>query len=109
MVKHFVRLAPALLVAITVGWASGGTAFAQEYFGRNKVHYKKLDFQVLKTEHFDIYFYPTAREGIEIAARMAERWYARLERLLEHQLRGRQVLVLYASHVDFEQTNIISG
>ena len=40
---------------------------------------------------------------------MAERWYARLERLLEHQLRGRQPLVLYASHVDFEQTNVIAG
>ena len=74
-------------------------AFAQ-YFGRNKVQYKKLNFQILKTEHFDIYFYPEAREGIDIAARMAERWHARLERVLGHQLRGRQRLVLYASHPD---------
>jgi len=27
-----------------------------QYFGRNKVQYKTLDFQILKTEHFDIYF-----------------------------------------------------
>jgi Tol biopolymer transport system component len=80
-----------------------------QYFGRNKVQYKRLDFQVLKTEHFDIYYYPEEREGIEIAARMAERWHARLERLLAHQLRGRQPLVLYASHPDFEQTNAIQG
>ena len=40
---------------------------------------------------------------------MAERWHARLEQLLEHQLRGRQPLVLYASHPDFEQTNAIQG
>src|SRR5215210_5084587 len=80
-----------------------------QYFGRNKVQYKKLDFQVLKTEHFDIYFYPEEREGIDIAARMAERWHARLERVLAHQLRGRQPLVLYASHPDFEQTNAIAG
>ena len=80
-----------------------------QYFGRNKVQYKKLDFQVLKTEHFDIYFYPEEREGIDIAARMAERWHARLERVLAHQLRGRQPLVLYASHPDFEQTNAIEG
>jgi Tol biopolymer transport system component len=44
-----------------------------------------------------------------MAARMAERWLARLERILAHQLRGRQSLVLYASHVDFEQTNTIQG
>ena len=63
----------------------------------------------MKTEHFDIYFYPEEKAGVEIAARMAERWYSRLRRLLRHDLRGRQPLILYASHVDFEQTNVIGG
>jgi Tol biopolymer transport system component/uncharacterized protein YcfJ len=80
-----------------------------QYFGRNKVQYKKLDFQVLKTEHFDIYYYPEERDGIEFAARMAERWRVRLGRILDHELSGRQPLVLYASHPDFEQTNTIQG
>ena len=40
-----------------------------QYFGRNKVRYKKLDFQILKTEHFDIYYYPEERQGLEVAAR----------------------------------------
>jgi WD40 repeat protein len=80
-----------------------------QYFGRNKVQYRDFDFQILHTDHFDIYYYPSEREGIDIAARMAERWHARLERIFNHQLRGRQPLVLYASHVDFEQTNIIGG
>ncbi|HEY6508546.1 MAG TPA: hypothetical protein VIY56_11080, partial [Vicinamibacterales bacterium] len=70
-----------------------------QYFGRNKVQYRTFDFEVMKTEHFDIYFYPEEREGVEIAARMAERWYSRLQRLLRHDLRGRQPLILYASHV----------
>src|SRR2546423_13486640 len=97
-----------IVVALALVAALAAPASAQ-YFGRNKVQYKKLDFQVLKTEHFDIYFYPEEREGINIAARMAERWHARLERVLGHQLRGRQPLVLYASHPDFEQTNAIAG
>jgi len=92
--------------AVTLALASPASA---QYFGRNKVQYKKLNFQVLKTEHFDIYFYPEEKEGIDIAARMAERWHARLERVFAHQLRGRQPLVLYASHPDFEQTNAIEG
>ena len=91
---------------LAAGWPPPAAA---QYFGRNKVQYKDLKFQVLKTEHFDIYFYPTAREGVEISARMAERWHARLEKQLGHQLRGRQPLVLYASHPDFEQTNTIMG
>lgn len=99
------------IIAVFAVWIAATTAApaSAQYFGRNKVQYKKLDFQVLKTEHFDIYFYPEEREGIEIAARMAERWHARLERLLAHQLRGRQPLVLYASHPDFEQTHAIEG
>jgi WD40 repeat protein len=40
---------------------------------------------------------------------MAERWRTRLGRILGHELRGRQPLVLYASHPDFEQTNAIYG
>src|SRR5919199_1658222 len=96
-------VAAALLTLVTSAPASA------QYFGRNKVQYKKLDFQVLKTEHFDIYFYPSEREGIDISARLAERWNTRLERLLAHKLRGRQPLVLYASHPDFEQTNAIEG
>src|SRR5437660_96833 len=106
MVSH--PRAHSILAAACLTLALAAPAGAQ-YFGRNKVQYKKLDFQVLKTEHFDIYFYPDEREGIDIAARMAERWHARYERLLAHALRGRQPLVLYASHPDFEQTNAIEG
>ncbi len=102
----FRRLVPFATAALMVALES--TASAQ-YFGRNKVQFKDLDFEVMKTEHFDIYFYPEEREGIDIAARMAERWLVRLERLMSHQLRGRQPLVLYASHPDFEQTNTIQG
>jgi hypothetical protein len=102
------RIIAASFVAVCLT-ASLSTPAAAQYFGRNKVQYKKLDFQVLKTEHFDIYFYPSEREGIDIAARMAERWHARLQKLFEHELSGRQPLILYASHPDFEQTNAIPG
>ena len=95
-------------LGVIVVMLAGAPAGAQ-YFGRNKVQYKKFDFQVLTTENFDIYYYPEAREGIDLAARMAERWRTRLQRLLAHELTGRQPLILYASHVDFEQTNTIQG
>jgi Tol biopolymer transport system component len=82
---------------------------AAQYFGQNKVQYRSFDFQVLKTEHFDIYFYPEEQAVIQDVARMAERWYARLARVLDHQLSSRQPLILYASHPHFEQTNVIEG
>ena len=78
-----------------------------QYFGRNKVQYESFNFKVMKTEHFDVYFYPQNREAAKIGARMAERWYERLSRIFNHQLKGRQPLILYASSPDFQQTTAI--
>ncbi|NUM75032.1 PD40 domain-containing protein [candidate division KSB1 bacterium] len=80
-----------------------------QYFGQNKVQYENFKFEILKTTHFDIYFYPEEKEAAEHAARLAERWYARLAFILQHELNGRQPLILYASHPHFQQTNTISG
>ena len=80
-----------------------------QYFGRNQVQYESFDFEVLQTEHFDIYFYDEEREAAALAGILAERWYARLSRLLNHKLRGRQVIIYYASHPHFQQTNAIGG
>jgi Tol biopolymer transport system component len=80
-----------------------------QYFGRNKVQYDTFEFKTLKTEHFDIYYYEEERVLANHVARMAERWYARLTRVLDHHLSSRQPLVLYASHPHFEQTNVVSG
>jgi Tol biopolymer transport system component len=80
-----------------------------QYFGRNNVRYETFDFQVLKTERFDIYYYDEEAAAVRQAARMAERWYARLSRALGHQFVQRQPLVLYATHPHFWQTNTLGG
>jgi Tol biopolymer transport system component len=103
---RLVRLTLVLFVLLALPAASlaqGG------YFGRNKVQYRDFDFKVLKTDHFDIYYYPEEEEAVKMAARMAERWYTRLSQLLNHELRGRQPLILYASGSHFRQTNAIEG
>ena len=95
----------AAVVCLLVALAGAGPAQAQ-YFGRNKVHYDRLDFRVLQTEHFDIYYYAEEEDATRHAARMAERWYVRFSRLLDHTFTRRQPLVLYASHPHFAQTNV---
>jgi Tol biopolymer transport system component len=80
-----------------------------QYFGRNKVVYEQFDFKVLATDHFDIYYYPEEEAAVQLAARMAERWYVRLSKLLRHELSGRQPLILYAAHPHFQQTNTLAG
>jgi dipeptidyl aminopeptidase/acylaminoacyl peptidase len=101
------RAVIATLFALTLACVPA-PALAQ-YFGQNKVQYEKFKFEVLKTEHFDIYYYPIEADAAREAGRLAERWYVRLSKVLNHQLNGRQPIIFYASHPDFRQTNVIEG
>ncbi len=99
-----------LLKYVLLGWVSFCSALVSahaQYFGQNKVRYKSFDFKILKTEHFDIYYYHDARGLIADFGRMAERWYARLSKLLNHELSSRQPIILYASHTDFRGTTVV--
>ncbi len=92
-----------LVAAIDVRHASA------QHFGKNKVEYVDFDFKIYETEHFAVYHYTREEAGARIVARLAERWYARLSRVLGHQLDGRQPLILYGSQPEFAQTNVVGG
>src|ERR671923_544617 len=95
------RFAPALALLLLATPA----VLSAQYFGRNKVQYTKFDFKVIQTEHFDVYYYPQEQVAAFDAARMAERSYAKLSKVLNHEFRERKPIILYASHSDFLQTN----
>ncbi|PYP12274.1 MAG: hypothetical protein DMD59_00490 [Gemmatimonadetes bacterium] len=94
---------------VVLGFGILATPAAAQYFGQNKVQYRSFNFQSIQTEHFDIYYYPDERGGALDAARMAERAYARLSRILHHQFQSRKPIILYASQSDFQQTNVVDA
>jgi len=98
------RLAAALAVG---GTALQAAPAAAQYFGRNQVLYQKFDFRIMRTEHFDVYYYPEEEQAVRDASRYAERWYARLSRVLDYEFENRQPLILYASSPHFAQNTII--
>ena len=98
----------AFSLPLIVAWAAA--AQGQLYrFGKNKVQYDEFSWQKMETRHFDIYFYEEEAELAGYAASMAEEGYYSLEMKLGHSVRRRIPLILYSSHVYFEQTNIIPG
>jgi Tol biopolymer transport system component len=107
--RQIFRRIPLACVSVFLLFLSTASPAHAQYFGRNKVQYKEFKFEVLKTDHFDVYFYEEERANAARVGRMAERWYARLSSVFEHEMRTRQPLVLYASHPDFEQTNVVGG
>jgi len=79
---------------------------AQGYFGQNQVQYDHLRWRVIETEHFLVHYYPEEAEVAPDAARMAERSYARLSRLMAHQFREKKPVLVYGSLGDFAQSNV---
>ncbi len=76
-------------------------------FGQNKIQYRDFDWHVLKGDHVDVYYYPAAETIGRLALAYAEASYDTLSRRFNHEVETRIPLIVYASHTDFEQTNII--
>jgi hypothetical protein len=103
------RLPLCLAVATAVAALfAPGRAMAQfGVFGQNKIQYRHFDWQVLHGEHVDLYFYPQEAELAHVALAYAEASYRDLERTFRHTVTRRIPLIVYASHQDFEQTNVL--
>lgn len=76
------------------------------YFGKNKVRTRELDWSVLETAHFQVHYYEGEEAAANEAAVMAEEGYARLSKTLRHEIVRKVPVILYASHSDFQETNI---
>jgi len=66
------RIAARVFVALILLLPLATPAQAQ-YFGRNKVQYENFNFKVLRTDHFDIYYYDKEADVVNDIGRMAER------------------------------------
>ena len=76
-------------------------------FGQNKIQYRKFDWRVLKGPHVDLYYYPAEEQLAPVALAYAEQSYDTLALQFGHEVKDRIPLIVYASHSDFEQTNIL--
>src|SRR3954471_2917313 len=109
MISHRVRRAAragSLLLAMLTLVAVPVSRAGAQYFGRNKVQYEKFNWKILRSDHFDNFFYPPESLIVHDAGRLAERWYTRHSDTVRHAF-DRKSLIFYADHPDFEQTNVI--
>ncbi len=85
------------------------TQVTAQYFGRNKPYYKKFNYKVYETPHFDIYYYVKNDSVLNNLARLSEEWYKRHYPVFKINLKGHNPLFIYNNQADFQQTTVISG
>ncbi len=76
-------------------------------FGQNKIQYKNFKWKILKTPHFDIFYSQGGRKLAEQAAFLLEDANEKLSENLKFELTRIIPVILYNSHNDFEQSNVI--
>lgn len=75
-------------------------------FGQNKISYKRFDWKVYQAPHFDVHYYGILEKQLATLVSELESAYLDVSRQLDHEVRSRVPVVLYATHTDFEQTNV---
>jgi len=77
-------------------------------FGKNKVQYRNFDWQILKSAHFDVYYYEEERLLAERVAVMADAIHDSLVKSYGLEPRNRVPVIVYRSQNEFQQTNVIT-
>jgi Tol biopolymer transport system component len=99
------RLLFALLLAGAAAPAPASAQFGA--FGTNRIQYRRFDWRILRGAHVDLYHYPEEAELARVALSYAEEAYRALAVRFRHEVPHRIPIIIYASHTDFEQTNLL--
>ncbi len=79
------------------------------YFGKNLVRYDRFDWRIYNTEHFEIFYYPAIEAQLERVSGYAESAYQKVSADLKHDIAQKIPLILFKTHAEFEQENVIPG
>ena len=78
-----------------------------QQFGKNKVQYQSFDWKIIKTKHFDVYFAEEGEYLARYAGIIAEKSLISIEKRLSYSITKRISLIIYNSHNEFQQTNVV--
>jgi hypothetical protein len=78
-------------------------------FGKNRVQFKKFNWQYYQTQNFNSYFNQNGQELAKYVAQIAEKELPELENFIEYSLQRRINIVIYNSFNDLQQSNIGQG
>ena len=97
----------ALLLVAGAALESHAQTRFNPYYGKNRVKYDHFDWHIYTTDHFEIYYYPELEQHLERVASYAESAYEKISADLQHDLAEKVPLVLFKTHSEFQQQNII--
>ena len=96
------------LIIVSLCFFAGTLCAQNSVFGKNKIQYKNFEWEYIQSDHFDVYFSQDGYEIAQFTAFAAEAAYTSISKLLKYEIHERISIIVYNSHNEFQQTNVIS-
>ncbi|MDX1638281.1 MAG: hypothetical protein R3281_09940 [Balneolaceae bacterium] len=78
-------------------------------FGKNRVQYNSFNWRYIQSEHFDVHYYSSLNyELADFTVRTLESSLKQFSEDYNHQIADRIKVIIYDSHNDFSQTNVVN-
>ncbi len=103
MSKAIIKLITIAILTIILA-----TNYTYSQFGKNKVQYQNFNWKFIQSQHFDIYYNDGSKYLAEFAAISAEKALLSIQTTLNYKLTMRVAIVVYDSHNEFQQTNVVN-
>ncbi|OAN62552.1 hypothetical protein A8B79_03115 [Balneola sp. EhC07] len=99
-----------IFLPILIGLLASSLSDAQYFsYGKNRVQYENFEWRYLQSKHFDVYYYGEKNYKLaEFASMSVESAYKQLKDDFDHELSDRISVIIYDSHNDFSQTNVVN-
>ena len=87
------------------------TSHAQFYngsqltFGKNRVQHQNFNWQYLRAEQYDVYYYPTGRALAQYVFYKTPEIVAEIEQMLNYTSRKKLQIIVYNTQSDFRESN----
>jgi hypothetical protein len=95
-----------LALTLWASFAAAQQAQFRPYYGKNKVQYDHHAWQVYRSPHFEVYYYPEFEQHLGRVVSYAESAYERVSNELKHEISFPIPLILYKTFSEFAQTNL---
>ena len=103
------KAGPRILIAVLLLLLAPASEVSAQYpFGKNKIQYTPKDWKIIETAHFEIFYYPEEIAVAEFIAEKSEDIYTEYSEFFGLEFDRKIPVVLYGTHHDFQETNIIS-
>jgi hypothetical protein len=86
--------------------ANAQTVLNQAFYGKNRIQYKKFEWNVLTSQNFELHFYTGGEDIAKMVAGYAEADFTRMTDLVGYSPYNKVKIFVYNSVADLQQSNI---